>query len=237
MSTISRNLHLLPQETVQRKLLSKLPWGPQLRSHERKKFKSFFPFGANQWGGWGAWFTLRTDNLEEAELNRYIQVLQARKNKNDIRKEATRPSEASTGQNGPAKWCTLCLKGHTMPPWLIPFPSTPVPAVPTPIPTVQFMATNQVKHKHINCLQLGSIQENLPFKELRAFAPEVRSHFKETMTTERLQALPAEAQAVAAHMVLLDGCESWASCGQPNTTTSDNWGYIGWHDNSHRHYR
>jgi len=36
---------------------------------------------------------------------------------------------------------------------------------------------------------------------LLALAPEVRKHFKESMTTKKLPALPAEAQAVAAHMV------------------------------------
>ena len=68
----------------------------------------------------------------------------------------------------------------------------------------------------------------LSVKELLALAPKVKKHFKETTTMKRLPALPAEVQAVAAHY-LLDGHESWASCGQAETTTPDDWGYIGWH--------
>src|SRR5882724_12514396 len=41
----------------------------------------------------------------------------------------------------------------------------------------------------------------LSVEELLALVPEVRRHFKESMTMKKLPALPAEAQAVAAHMV------------------------------------
>ena len=41
----------------------------------------------------------------------------------------------------------------------------------------------------------------LSVKELLALVPEVRRHFKESITMKKLPALPAEAQAMAAHTV------------------------------------
>ena len=41
----------------------------------------------------------------------------------------------------------------------------------------------------------------LSVKEFLALAPKVKRHFKETTTMKKILALPAEAQAMAAHMV------------------------------------
>ena len=83
-----------------------------------------------------------------------------------------------------------------------PFPSTPVAAVPAPIPQFKFAAPIKL---NVNTSAIISWVLSEKFyhsvKELLVLAPEVRRNFKETMTMKRLPALPVEAQTTAAHMV------------------------------------
>ena len=72
-----------------------------------------------------------------------------------------------------------------------PFPSTPVPAVPAPIPQFKFAAPIKL---NVNTSAIISwvLSEKvcLLVKELLALSPKVRRHFKEKMMIKRLPALP-----------------------------------------------
>jgi len=229
----SRNLHLLPQETVQENFSANFlevhSLGP-MKEKSSSLFSHLEPINEEDEVLVHSEGQIIWRKLSSTGTSRYY-----RPGRTKWHQE--RSNQTFWSQHRP-EWTSQmmhpCLKGHTMPPWLIPFQALLYQLFPPPSHS-SIHGTNQVKHKHINCLQLGSIQENLPFKSCGPLPLRSGATSKKTMTTERLQALPAEAQACGSNTwFLLDGCESWASCGQPNTTTSDNWGYIGWHDNSHR---
>ena len=79
---------------------------------------------------------------------------------------------------------------------------TPAPAIHAPIPQFKFVALIESNVNASSVVsQVLSEKVYLSVEQLLALAPEVRRHFKETMTMKKLPALPAEAQAVAAHMV------------------------------------
>src|SRR5882724_12340450 len=83
-----------------------------------------------------------------------------------------------------------------------PLLNTPMPPVHTPTPQFRFVAPIESKVNASSVINwVLSEKVYLSVEELLALAPEVRKHFKESMTTKKLLALPSEAQATAAHMV------------------------------------
>jgi len=164
---IARNLHLLPQETVQANfsanLLNVHSWGPT-KEEISSLFAHLEPINKED----EVLSSLRgTENPEEAELNRYIEVLQARKNEMALGKEKTGPSKASPIQSGVTEWHNLQLKKHTR------LPRSRFPLLnpskhfctrcSCPHSTVQICDTDQVEHKCISHHKLGSIWESLTF--------------------------------------------------------------------------
>ena len=127
-------------------------------------------------------------------MGRYIEVLQARKKEMDLLKpvlpEMDQPKEVFSAE-----------KMYQVPPFK-PLPNTPTPPVHAPTPQFIFVAPIESKVNASSVINwVLSEKVYLLVEELLALAPEVRKHFKESMTTKKLPALPAEAQAVAAHMV------------------------------------
>ena len=83
-----------------------------------------------------------------------------------------------------------------------PLPSTPVPPIHTLTPQLKFVALIESKVNTSSIINwVLSEKVYLSVEELLSLAPKVRRHFKESMTTKKLPALPAEAQAMAAYMV------------------------------------
>ena len=82
-----------------------------------------------------------------------------------------------------------------------PLPSAPPPPVHALSPQFKYLALIESKVSTSSVVNwVLSEKVYLSVEEL-ALAPEVRRYFKESTTTKKLPALPAEAQAVAAHMV------------------------------------
>src|SRR5882724_11820837 len=80
--------------------------------------------------------------------------------------------------------------------------NTPMPPIHTPAPQFRFMALIESKVNASSIVNwVLSEKVYLSVEELLALAPKVRKHFKESMTTKKLLALPARAQAMVAHMV------------------------------------
>src|SRR5882724_2761693 len=76
------------------------------------------------------------------------------------------------------------------------------PLVNAPTPQFKYLALIESKVNASSVVnQVLSKKVYLLVEELLALAPEVRRHFKESTTTKKLPALPAEAQAAAAHTV------------------------------------
>ena len=87
-------------------------------------------------------------------------------------------------------------------PFAKPLPRTPALAVHAPIPQFKFSARIELNVNASSVIsQVLSEKIYLSVKELLALASEVRRHFKETTTMDKLLALPVEAQAAAAHLV------------------------------------
>jgi len=141
------------------------------------------------------------ENLEEAELGRYIEVLQARKNKMTLGKkqmDLLKPVLLKMDQPKEVLLAERTYKAPSSKPLL----SSPVPPIHAPTPQFKFAALIELKVNVSSIVNwVLSKKGYLSVKELLALAPKVRRHFKESMTMKKLPALPAEAQAMAAHMV------------------------------------
>ena len=102
---------------------------------------------------------------------------------------------------GQPKEVFLAEKKYQAPPFK-PLLSTPMPPIHAPAPQFKFMALIESKVNVPSVINwVLSEKVYLLVEELLALAPEVRKHFKESTTTKKLLALPAEAQAMAAHTV------------------------------------
>src|SRR5882724_7379391 len=141
------------------------------------------------------------ENLEEAELGRYIEVLQARKNKMTLGKkqmDLLKPVLLKMDQPKEVLLAERTYKAPSSKPLL----SSPVPPIHAPTPQFKFAALIELKVNVSSIVNwVLSKKVYLSVEELLALAPEVRRHFKESMTMKKLPALPAEAQAMAAHKV------------------------------------
>src|SRR5882724_11335245 len=94
------------------------------------------------------------------------------------------------------------LKGFTRAPSTKPLLSTPAPPIHAPVLQFKFVAPIESNVNASSIINWAlSEKVYLLVEELLALAPVVRRHFKELTTMKKLLALPAEAQAVAAHMV------------------------------------
>jgi len=143
----------------------------------------------------------KEENLEEAELGRYIEVLQARKNEMESGKRQTDPLKPVLPEMGQLKE-VLSAENMYQVPSTKPLLSTPLPLVHAPSPQFKYLAPIESKFSVSSVVnQVLSKKVYLSVKELLALAPDVRRHFKELTTMKKLPALPAEAQAMAAHMV------------------------------------
>src|SRR5882724_4504999 len=77
-----------------------------------------------------------------------------------------------------------------------------MPLIHAPTPQFRFVALIESKVNTSSVINwVLSEKVYLLVEELLALAPKVRRHFKESTTTKKLPARPAEAQAAAAHMV------------------------------------
>src|SRR5882672_409914 len=143
-------------------------------------------------------------NPDRAQLGRYIEVLQARQNEMPSEKKQTNLQKSTPNQATRPTNASSAEKTYSAPkaqvPSSKPLPAAPALSGPAAIPQFKYAApveSNVDVAAIIN--QVLSEKVHLSVEELLALAPEVRRHFKETMTTKRLPALPVE--AMAAHMV------------------------------------
>src|SRR5882672_181426 len=143
-------------------------------------------------------------NPDWAQLGRYIEVLQARQNEIPAEKKQTNLPKSAPNQATRPMNASSAEKTYSAPkaqvPSSKPLPAAPAPSGPAAIPQFKYAAPVE---SNVNAAAVISrvLSENvhLSVEELLALAPEVRKHFKETMTTKRLPALPVE--AMAAHTV------------------------------------
>src|SRR5882724_8018332 len=190
----ARNPHLLPQEAVQANFSANLL---KFRGQGTLTEEHSSPFAhlesINEDNGMLSSLGGK-ENPEEAELGRYIKVLQARKKEMDL------PKPVLPKMDQP-KEVFLAEKKYQAPPFK-PLLNTPMPPVHAPTPQFKFMAPIESKVNMSSVINwVLSEKVYLSVEELLALAPKVRKHFKESMTTKKLPALPAEGQAMVAHTV------------------------------------
>src|SRR5882724_6851450 len=197
----ARNLHLLPREAVQANFLANLL---EVRGQDAPKRENLNPFAhlasinedEEVLGSLG-----EEENPEEAELGRYIEVLQARKNEMVSGKKPKDLPMPVLPKMDQLKEVFSAERTYQIP-LTKPLPSAPAPLVNAPAPQFKYLALIESKVNVSSVInRVLSKKVYLSVEELLALAAEVRRHFKECTTTKKLLALPAEAQAAAAHMV------------------------------------
>src|SRR5882724_1670430 len=197
----ARNLHLLPREAVQANFLANLL---EVRGQDAPKRENLNPFAhlasinedEEVLGSLG-----EEENPEEAELGRYIEVLQARKNEMVLGKKPKDLLMPVLPKMDQPKEVFLAERTYQTP-LTKPLLSAPAPLVNAPAPQFKYLALIESKVNVSSVVNRVLSEKVYPLvEELLALAPEVRKHFKESTTTKKLPALPAEAQATAAHTV------------------------------------
>src|SRR5882724_2074870 len=197
----ARNPHLLPLEAVQANFLANLlefrGQGTLMQEHS-SPFSHLESINEDNetLGSLGG-----KENPEEAELGRYIEVLQARKKEMASGKKETDLPNPVLPEMDQLKEVFSAEKMYQAPPFK-PLQNTPMPPIHAPTPQFRFVAPIESKVNVSSIINwVLSEKVYLSVEELLALAPEVRRHFKESMTTKKLPALPTEAQAAAAHTV------------------------------------
>src|SRR5882672_10798672 len=143
-------------------------------------------------------------NPDQAQLGRYIEVLQARQNEMPSKKRQTNLPKLALNQATHPTNASSAEKTYSAPkaqvPSSKPLLAAPAPSFPAAIPQFKYAAPVELNVDVAAIInRVLSEKVHLSVEELLALAPEVRRHFKETTTTKRLPALPVE--AMAAHTV------------------------------------
>src|SRR5882724_940459 len=197
----ARNLHLLPRETVQANFSANLLEVHGQDAPKRENSNPFAHLASINEDEEVLGLLGEEENPEEAELGRYIEVLQARKDEMVLGKKPKNLLIPVLPKMDQLKEVFLAERTYQTPSTK-PLPNTPTPPVNAPTPQFKYLALIESKVNASSVVnQVLSKKVYLSVEELLALAPKVRRHFKECTTMKKLPALPAEAQAAAAHTV------------------------------------